>query len=102
MTVITGKLLDLFVKWQAAVQRRQLAQQTLTGAQAQEIATEAEFKGVAKWLYGDDFTFDFKDGKLVLTSPKGAPAVPAPNGAALVVDLKKLPVEPTFKRKRKR
>lgn len=87
--------MKLFLNWQTAQQRLQAAQQTLAGAGADALAKEAEFKGVAKWLYGDDFTFEFVNGKLIFHAPSETTKAGGKNAEAngreiKPIDLRKL------------
>jgi len=59
---LAQEMLEQFFKdWQQARARREMAQQTLSGAQADEFAKEARFKGAAELIHGKDATFEYDE-----------------------------------------
>lgn len=72
------RLTQMYIEWQQAQQRMQMALQTLTGAQQDTLDKEVRFKAEARLRYGSDATWEYTDHGLQVKLP------PQPNGETKV------------------
>lgn len=80
---LTAMYKDMFDAEERAIAARknvQLAQQSLLGAETDALAKQARFKGAAELIYGADWGYEYKDGKLKFIPPALAQKQAATHG----------------------
>ena len=81
--VASDAITKMYLASQMALQRLQMAQQTLQGAQAQFIELDGRLKGALEVTYGPEFACEWEDGKLFVDphANPGAQPTGSQNGA---------------------